>query len=742
MQQEPYGTANKLENIFMEKSTPKNFSELEVPFQKCFWIDNLLTQNECKEFINLTEKLGYEDLKEFKKETRNSTRCFIYSKSLASELWNRIKPFEKNFKNLKPYGVTDNEGIWRPYGIDECFRFNKYTKDNFFKRHVDAVYCESNHEKSILSVLVYLNDDFKGGNTKIWKDFDSTKPLHFIKSKAGSALIFTHDLIHEGAKVEDKIKYVVRIDIMFRRIDTHSYTSRFTKDSKEYQEVERYMKESFQYEKKGDLENSVISYLEGLQLQLKHRSVTQSTLPLPYEIFLQIFSYLEPNYLVSTLTVSREWNKYARDPEVWYGFYRSKWEEMKHDSLKDWYFLYTKRSISQKEFRYFIMNLEEDGAKYSFFDSKNLSNPNFIPCKWILKESYYGVHMVSVLNIIQFQKDGLYQLYDQKGFKSSNDQKVFKEFVNQAINKASQSFRYNIDYLSHPLIFIDQNFPKSFLVSISNILHDCPAIFFLNQGLCILNYHELQNGYVFYQKEKEIEYDIIENNSFIKREVLKGDLKQFVLDTKDVKSFIFCDFKENYEKDEEMMKKGKLIHSTKDKALEGASKLSNISNRLFGFENSQVMLKNVNEYHQKKIMSKYSLFFMKNTPMNQKTELEKYVSNCYDIFGRVPIHISAYYCELEEIKSWINVGADYNLKEKKYGQTILHIAVSRYKDRKDKAFDVLKYCVEILKMDVNQQDKDGWTALHIAYWKNSKKVIDYLENNGAQKLKNNQGKTP
>jgi hypothetical protein len=56
--------------------------------------------------------------------------------------------------------------------------------------------------------MIYLNDGFKGGETK----FNNV----VVAPKKGSALIFYHYLEHEGSEVIEGIKYVLRTDIMFR----------------------------------------------------------------------------------------------------------------------------------------------------------------------------------------------------------------------------------------------------------------------------------------------------------------------------------------------------------------------------------------------------------------------------------------------------------------------------------------------------------------------------------------------
>ena len=57
--------------------------------------------------------------------------------------------------------------------------------------------------------MIYLNEDMIGGETKF--------NHHSIKPATGKALIFKHELVHEGSKVIKGIKYVLRTDVMYRR---------------------------------------------------------------------------------------------------------------------------------------------------------------------------------------------------------------------------------------------------------------------------------------------------------------------------------------------------------------------------------------------------------------------------------------------------------------------------------------------------------------------------------------------
>jgi len=55
--------------------------------------------------------------------------------------------------------------------------------------------------------MVYLNDDFSGGETK----FDDV----LIKPRSGMALMFIHELKHESLPIMVGTKYVLRSDVFY-----------------------------------------------------------------------------------------------------------------------------------------------------------------------------------------------------------------------------------------------------------------------------------------------------------------------------------------------------------------------------------------------------------------------------------------------------------------------------------------------------------------------------------------------
>lgn len=169
-----------------------------------FIIEDFFSREECNDFIFSSELRGYEAAKVdidgkqvMLTSVRNNSRITFKDEALAEELWEKVMPY-----------CVATVGMSQVIGLNEMFRFYKYAPGQRFKSHIDGSYQRNDKEFSLYTFMVYLNDDFTGGETG-FKHLD-------IKPKAGTALIFKHSLRHEGKPIIEGEKYVLRTDIMYR----------------------------------------------------------------------------------------------------------------------------------------------------------------------------------------------------------------------------------------------------------------------------------------------------------------------------------------------------------------------------------------------------------------------------------------------------------------------------------------------------------------------------------------------
>ncbi len=169
-------------------------------------IPDVLSAAECAEAIERIEQLGpaaapVSTPRGFvmMPDVRNNERVMFDDVPLAARLFARIQ-------GALPPVLCGMNAV----GANERFRCYRYQPGQQFAAHYDGAYVRTSQERSLLTLIVYLNDDFEGGRTA-FLDFG----LEAIP-KTGTALVFQHLLLHEGCTVHSGVKYAMRSDVMYR----------------------------------------------------------------------------------------------------------------------------------------------------------------------------------------------------------------------------------------------------------------------------------------------------------------------------------------------------------------------------------------------------------------------------------------------------------------------------------------------------------------------------------------------
>lgn len=172
---------------------------------KIWIIEEFLSEKECDDLIFFSETKGFDEAEvslssgsKMMKGVRNNYRLIYEDKGLAQKLWDKLAPF-------CPAQLDD----WQAFELNERFRFYRYESGQRFKRHIDGRFKRNAQEESRITFMVYLNDDFLGGETK----FDDIS----IRPKTGTALCFIHEQKHEGMPILNQAKYVLRSDVMYKK---------------------------------------------------------------------------------------------------------------------------------------------------------------------------------------------------------------------------------------------------------------------------------------------------------------------------------------------------------------------------------------------------------------------------------------------------------------------------------------------------------------------------------------------
>jgi predicted 2-oxoglutarate/Fe(II)-dependent dioxygenase YbiX len=175
---------------------------LTSPHPDVYLIPEFVSVDECNDLIAVAQAHGFEAADVRTREgsrampmIRNNQRAMFKSPEWVALLWQRLALYDLP-------QVDGQHAVCLP----EHLRFYRYDPGQRFKMHKDGPWTE--HDRySQLTMLVYLNDGFVGGQTK-FKEYEYTP-------RTGDCLLFVHQLWHEGAAVIEGAKYVLRSDVMY-----------------------------------------------------------------------------------------------------------------------------------------------------------------------------------------------------------------------------------------------------------------------------------------------------------------------------------------------------------------------------------------------------------------------------------------------------------------------------------------------------------------------------------------------
>jgi hypothetical protein len=212
-----------------------------------YFVRDLLSKEECKEWITYAETIGFQpaslvpastDEKTspsvIKNPHRSNDRVLLFDTKRASLLTERLKslgvlPLVWHSKNehKEKLNADKDKVQWQLVGLNERLSFLRYAVSERYGRHVDVPYEDSEKGiRSFITVQLYLNSEFAGGETRFdqevgYKDFHSHGHLDVVP-ETGSALLFEHELTHEGCAVTEGVKYTVRIDVLYQCVKKES----------------------------------------------------------------------------------------------------------------------------------------------------------------------------------------------------------------------------------------------------------------------------------------------------------------------------------------------------------------------------------------------------------------------------------------------------------------------------------------------------------------------------------------
>jgi prolyl 4-hydroxylase len=158
-------------------------------------IKGFLSPEDCAVLVLQAEFTGFQ-VAHMLHMGRNNREVFLNCQNTIQEILIRLRQHV-----LESFHVV---GIGQ---ILECYR---YQEGEFVAPHCDAPQEISSDVWSNLALIVYLNDDFEGGETVFPRQGIKINP------QIGTAVMFNHSILHEGAKVFQGLKYIIRTDVSLK----------------------------------------------------------------------------------------------------------------------------------------------------------------------------------------------------------------------------------------------------------------------------------------------------------------------------------------------------------------------------------------------------------------------------------------------------------------------------------------------------------------------------------------------
>lgn len=217
-------------NSIFEEDKALKYERYNLQGKEIILIDNFINQAEICFLLNQRNEnksipVGIDGIaKNYQEgEKVHSLRSTIYNEELALLLYNRLKKVVKNEER----NIYNNNEILKHYNINPAFRYIHYPSSGHLIPHYDFPFKKKDNDLSLLSVVIYLTSNDDGGLTQFIKEHrennvtdwnrmaEEKEVLLSFAPKAGSALIFPHQMLHQSLKSMQE-KTIIRTDIMYK----------------------------------------------------------------------------------------------------------------------------------------------------------------------------------------------------------------------------------------------------------------------------------------------------------------------------------------------------------------------------------------------------------------------------------------------------------------------------------------------------------------------------------------------
>lgn len=175
-----------------------------------WYTGELLNPQECAALIAKAESVGFK-VARMQDKGRNNKETFVKCPETMQTILLRLS------EQITDESTAEFQ-VLRLGPILECYR---YEAGEFVSAHCDAPREIEPGLRSKYTLVIYLSDEIEGGDTVF-----PNREIRVCPTR-GRAVLFDHVIRHEGAKVLQGMKYIVRTDVAVSDITSSNQSQRY-----------------------------------------------------------------------------------------------------------------------------------------------------------------------------------------------------------------------------------------------------------------------------------------------------------------------------------------------------------------------------------------------------------------------------------------------------------------------------------------------------------------------------------
>lgn len=164
--------------------------KFEIAGKKLYIIDNVVSESICNEII-----------------TKSETSKPLGKVQSTPSSYHRIAFDHEDLRIFIMKTIEKYIPLSGEIRIGDELRYNKYFVNDFINIHIDSINIDSS-KVNPLTVTIYLNENFTGGETIFYDD--DKKEVMRVKPKTGTVTIFDPSIFHSGDCVLTGTKSIIR----------------------------------------------------------------------------------------------------------------------------------------------------------------------------------------------------------------------------------------------------------------------------------------------------------------------------------------------------------------------------------------------------------------------------------------------------------------------------------------------------------------------------------------------------